>query len=177
MKFLTLALLFIGLCFFSSTTFAQEDSPNENTPIFYRNSLGVAAGGTTGLGISYRHFFPNKFGFQVTGIPIFSQNHFYSSTGLSLMYIFREHERVALFSYLGNHVIYTEDNYYGGSILWDEEPIQYSYLTYNIGLGAGVNIHLWDFIDLSVKVGYGVFDIPNGVYTNLTGGIGAYYNF
>ena len=181
MNRLLFAALFTAACFSSVNTTAQEEKTEDTTPTFYRHSLGFSAGGTTGLGFSYRHFFPNRLGFQVTGVPIFGGGDFFSSTGLSLMYIFKEHEKVDLFSYLGNHLIYERFTYYQAPITFpDPQPgdeVIKERLTYNIGFGAGVNIHFWEFIDLSLKAGYGIYNVNSSPATNIAAGIGVYYRF
>jgi hypothetical protein len=51
----------------------------------YENALGVAAGWTTGYGLSYR-FQPNKFGVQITFSPYKDSQTTQYSAGLTFLY-------------------------------------------------------------------------------------------
>lgn len=164
-------IIAVVLFLFTDLVYTQEREESQD----YTHSLGVMTGSTTGLGFSYRYF-PNKIGFQFTALPIFRFGEFQSSTGLSLLYKIRSHEKLDVFAYLGNHLFYDSH-----AILIDL-PETGGYETkggfnYNVGLGAGVNIHLWDFLDLSVKAGYGLYDITSFINTSLAGGLGLYYRF
>lgn len=157
---------------FTNLMFAQEREESEDLT----HSLGMMAGATTGFGFSYRYL-PNKIGFQVTAIPIFrGEGELYSSTGLSLLYRVRSHEKLDVFAYFGNHLIYSsyQDYYYDYQ---EGMLVEASHFNYSVGLGAGVNIHLWDVLDLSVKVGYGLYDLTMSPITSLAGGLGLYYRF
>lgn len=130
-----------------------------------KHAFGFNLGSTTGLGLSYR-FFPNKFGFQLTGIPVFLGNGgMFLSTGLSLMYKVKESRRIDLFGYLGNHFIYTTGT---GS----------SNYSHQIGLGAGINMHVWiDVLDISIQLGYGAYDVNHSPISMLAGEFGFFYRF
>lgn len=167
-RFIFLALFLFSLYHLS----AQEDTISKRL----NHSLGVSAGSTTGLGFSYR-FLPNKWGVQITGVPVFEQYRNVFSAGLTALYRLREHEKMDVFLYLGNHILFEKPkNLYPGSQgTW--EPSTYS--QYNAGLGAGVNINIADYLDLSLQLGYGVYNIlqSNYINSNIAGGIGLYYRF
>lgn len=165
-RFIFLALLFFSLFQLS----AQEDTISKRL----NHSLGVSAGATSGVGFSYR-FLPNKWGVQVTGVPLFEASRTVFSAGLTALYRLREHEKMDVFLYLGNHVFYEKSKsiHPGSQGPW-EPP---TYFQYNAGLGAGVNIHIADYLDLSLQVGYGVYNILQNINSNIAGGIGLYYRF
>lgn len=156
---------------------AQDPMGLEETPT-YKRSLGVHAGATTGFGFSFRYV-PDRFGIQITGIPIFNGNNdVYTSTALSFLYTIREHEKLDLFTYFGSHVEYQK--YESWIDIWPEpsEPTVYRETSLHFGLGAGVNFHLWDIIDLSLQGGYGLFNVNlDNIRTGFTGEIGLYYRF
>lgn len=172
MKILT---CFLGLVLFSLT--AQE------TPNFgleeksMKHALGLHTGSSTGQGFSYRYF-PNKWGVQVTGIPIFNGNNgFYTSSAVSVLYKIKEHKKLDLFTYLGNHLILERyQTYYG---IWPGPgPTYVTDRTYTIGLGVGVNIHLWEVLDLSMQAGYGLNRRNNAPSNTIfSNEIGVYYKF
>lgn len=83
-RFIFLALLFFSLFQLS----AQEDTISKRL----NHSLGVSAGATSGVGFSYR-FLPNKWGVQVTGVPLFEASRTVFSAGLTALYRLREHKK------------------------------------------------------------------------------------
>lgn len=157
---------------------AQTDYGTETETNDFRFAIGAHSGSTTGQGFSFRYQ-PEKFGIQLTGIPIFNgRDNFYSSTGLTLMYTLRKHERLDLFTYLGNHYIYQRYESFVDMWPMPSEPVILTERNYNIGLGAGINIHLWQVLDLSLQLGYGVYNVNNSnINSNIAGEIGLYYRF
>ena len=167
-------ILSLALVLMAAKSSAQDAESNANNSL--KHSFGVHAGAATGLGFSYRYF-PEKWGVQVTGIPIFGNGSFYSSTGLSLLYKIKSHDKLDLFSYLGTHYMFERYNYIYQPWPETEPPVAITYNFLNIGFGAGVNIHLWEVLDLSLQAGYGVFDLTTSPVSNITGEIGLYYRF
>lgn len=162
------------LVFATNKSSAQEEVINESPN--FKHSLGVHAGGVTGLGFSYRYF-PEKWGVQVTGIPIFGGDNFFSSAGLSVLYKIKSHNKVDLFTYLGTHHIHERYKLYYETWPPSEQPAVITNNSLSAGLGAGINIHLWEVIDLSFQAGYGVFNILNYPISTITGELGIYYRF
>lgn len=140
------------------------------------HSLGLHAGSSTGLGLSYRYW-PSKFGVQITGIPIFRQGggHFISA-GLTGLYEIRQGDLVDFYSYFGNHIISIKDKYsvydYPSGNLIDVESFK---TQYNIGLGIGFRCHITKDVDFELQGGYGIFDVTEDIFTFPTGEIGLYY--
>lgn len=156
-----------------STVNAQEEVTQ--SPL---HSLGVAAGASSGLGFSYRYQ-TNQLGFEVTGIPVFNgSNQLFLSTGASLIYRIRTHEKMDVFVYYGNHLFYNQRE----MIVYDFPSDSYNTTikkTTNLtmGLGAGVNIHIADYLDLSLKAGYGLYNYNRYMSATIVGGVGFYYLF
>lgn len=168
----TIFTLFLALII-GNQTFATSDSTS--TSISTPHYLGFHAGGTTGLGFSYRYW-PSRWGGQITGIPIFGEDYSYGSIGLSALYNLRDNEKVDLFAYLGNHINYNTYNYMyyddNGQVV--NENVKYT--QYNIGLGLGLDFKVFDQIHISAQGGYGLMDVTNSFSTFFTGEFGLYYN-
>ena len=166
----------IALCLFAVLLFGTANAQeSNNSPKLTAHHVGIHAGGTTGLGFSYRYW-PTRWGFQVTGIPIFSQGQTFASFGASALYLLKDNNRVDLFGYFGNHLIIDHSSFtsYDGS----GNPIEYSYTDVidNLGFGLGLKIDMFEVINLNLQAGYGVIDITNSPRTFPTGEIGLYYN-
>ncbi|MEX2485643.1 MAG: hypothetical protein WED10_13815 [Brumimicrobium sp.] len=185
----TYTLLFALLFFVISPTFSQEVEEPDNHVLSKKNHLGVNMGSTTGMGLSYKYF-GRKLGVQITGIPVFQGNGYYFvSTGVTALYRIKTSDHIDLVSYLGNHMIFSRTNGYQSANVQPFGPSTTVYPVdpeatvesthYNIGLGAGVDIHLSRFLDMSIKAGYGLYDLNHGsnAYTSIALEFGMYYRF
>lgn len=170
---------------FLNYNYAQENEDvGLDSSLFKTHFAGVHAGASTGLGFSYR-WFPKKFGFQVTAIPVFNgNNNYFVSSGGSFLLRLNRSKRVDLFVYQGNHFIFqSREEYvyepYDPNNPYQEPTIEnVNEVSYNLGVGAGINIHLFDnMIDISLQTGYGIFDLGSNPRSNITGEIGIYYCF
>ena len=92
--------------------------------------------------------------------PAFGKDFSFVSAGLSGLYIFGDNEKVDFFGYLGNHLLLIDGN-----------------SLYNVGLGAGFKFEFVKLLNLNLQAGYGVFDLTNDPFSNITGEIGFYYQF
>jgi hypothetical protein len=173
MKIIFSVLTFL-LVFYVDTISAQEELRDEVQT--FKHGLGIHAGAVTGLGFSYRYF-PEKWGVQITGVPVFNQGGFFSSAGLSGMFKIKEHDKLDLFTYLGVHHIHEQYKIHQGTWPPSDQPSVIKHNFLSAGFGAGVNVHLWEVIDLSLQAGYGVFNIVNSPVSTITGEIGIYYKF
>lgn len=167
MRYLSIAILL--LLPFSS--WAQNDVESHDNTNPFVNELGFHAGLTTGLGLSYRHW-ADRFGFQITGIPIKSDSYVYLCGAITPMYSLMNSRKVRIFTYWGNcvyHVRYRQQ--YG----YNEQD---TYTQYNTGVGFGFS--LGRVVAFNAQIGYGAFDVFGG-YDNLsltfTGEVGLYYRF
>ena len=94
------------------------------------------------------------------------------------MYKIKSHEKLDVFLYYGNHLIYSQRE----MIMYDFPSDTYSSVInktteMTMGLGAGVNIHIVDYLDLSLKAGYGLFNYNRNMTATVVGGVGFYYLF
>ncbi|MGV6860177.1 MAG: hypothetical protein ACWA41_00305 [Putridiphycobacter sp.] len=163
-KILTLSFLLFGLFIFGQT--------NEKS----KHYLGGHAGSISGLGFSYRYW-PNKIGFQVTGVPIFQEGgEYFHSVGASLLYLLKDHKNADLYAYTGFHLIARQYNYYdysnGYEIITPQKVNRYT-----TGAGIGVKFDFLKVLDVSVQGGYGLYFGDNSNFnTSIAGGIGIYYH-
>jgi len=144
------------LSIFSFSAMAQDNSAHH---------IGASAGVTTGFGLSYRYW-PTKLGLQVTALPTFIKDEgSMTSFGASVLYTLNDGNKIDLYSYLGNSIIYIKDN-------------SYSELTYNAGVGFGLKFDIFDELNINVQFGYGGMNIAsNYSMFSMVGEAGFYYNF
>lgn len=171
---------FLFLC---STMLFLTFGHAQNDSVGYKHSLGLSAGSSTGLGFSYR-FWPKKVGFQVTGIPIFSNIDVFSSVALSGLITIKDFSNIRLFGYFGNHLIYNRNGYTllepnPNTGVLTETKVTYEHYSYNTALGVGFRFNFWEVLDFNLQTGYGVsFDfIPNTYRTIFAAEAGLYYHF
>jgi len=152
---------------------AQEKPAAEVEKGFYPHNIGAGAGFATGNGLSYRHWFPSKFGFQITMAPLYSKNEQWVSAGLSVLRIFKQARFVNLFGYTGIHGLYryinNDDNTIDGA---DEEQ-----KTIYFGAGPGIDIHFWH-LSLNIMFGYaGLVELPDDFGAQFSAETALYYSF
>ncbi len=134
---------------------AKNESSSRNGKKKY--SIGLGAGLTTGIGVSFRYV-PKRFGGQVNFISIYKA----ISAGLTFLYTLTEEEVTSFYLYQGNH-LQTNDSF-GNTGLY----------LFN-GLGAGVEFTILKRIGLNIMAGYAFKD--NFSDHGGTGEVGLYYKF
>lgn len=160
----TLVLMTIGLN-------AQKN--NSETKEF-KHGIGLAAGSTTGYGLSYQYF-PNKFGVQVVFGGIKASEYVNVSTGLVFKMDMVESKKASLFLYQSNSLIYSsyeygDYDYETGELLGSTTERSY---IFNNGIGVGSDISLGKRLSLNVMGGIGSYDVFEIV--TITGEISAFY--
>jgi hypothetical protein len=128
----------------------------------FKHGLGVAAGFSTGYGLSYR-LFPNKFGIQLAFAPYMDDYESYYSFGFTFLYKIIETEFTNLFVYQGNHFYYSK---------YKSFDYTYMYPNYTFNQVEIVNKNWNNGIGLGIE-----FTILKRVSLNLMGGYAAYKNF
>lgn len=170
-------LLLLPLC-----TWAQDDEQYTDNTNPFVNEFGANAGLTTGVGLSYRHWF-NEFGVQITALPIKEQYYAFISGGLTGMYSLRNTKYMRIFAYWGNHVFhesnsYTESYYNDITHEMTSRPVLRSKTQYNTGVGLGFSFGR--VVAFNIQLGYGAYDVFGGS-KNLsllpTGEVGLYWRF
>lgn len=163
-------MLFFWLC---SAAEAQSDKPAESG-----HQLGLHAGTTTGIGVSYRYW-PRMLGLQVTLLPykyergwagdqesnpaaIFPDPELPEgqlvSLGLSGLLRIKQFNKTNMFAYWGNHLLLLED--------------QSAYCS-----GIGIGFYYEAPVCFNLMLGYGAYDITNSVLLFPAAEIGLYYRF
>jgi len=170
-KVTTGVLLWILL---SSVLYAAQEKPAaEVEKSFYPHNIGAGAGFVTGNGLSYRHWFPSKFGFQINMAPLYSENEQWVSAGLSVLRIFKQARFVNLLGYAGFHGLYryinNDDTTNDGA---DEE-----HKAIYFGAGPGIDIHFWH-LSLNIMFGYaGLVELPDDFGAQFSAETALYYSF
>jgi hypothetical protein len=165
------SILTIFLIFVMFNLSAQE----VNTTKTRKNEFGIHAGATTGIGMSYRHWF-GKAGFQLTALPIKTDNFTFISTGASLLYTFYDADYVRVFGYLGGHYYqdrHSSETYNPVTNVYETEEYDDSF--YNFGFGPG--FAFGTVVRFNLMVGYGFYDVTESFDMYPTGEIGLYYRF
>ncbi len=163
---------------FSFVAGAQEQSEGADTAQSdYKNYIGLGAGITSGLGLSYRRWF-EKSGFQVNILPYYTQDTYdnedtgrrdgysrnvYLSLGLSYLRQFQDFEKVRFLGFASAHWVYTsdDDDYRLSTGVPTGEPriddqridnVEQSN-TFLVGLGPEFEIYIWRF---ALNLGFGL---------------------
>ncbi len=156
-------------------TLATLSGQNLVTHEIRNNEFGFHAGAVTGLGLSYRHWF-NRAGFQLTALPIKTENFTFVSAGVSALYSFYESRYVQVFGYFGNHFfIHEEDD---ERYSWNTgmfEPDHYDETSYSFGFGPG--FAFGKTVRFNLMLGYGFYDVFEKFNMFPTGEVGLYYRF
>ncbi|MFZ4400235.1 MAG: hypothetical protein ACOYO1_09390 [Bacteroidales bacterium] len=151
-------LLFLSLLLGTNSVKAQDD--NE-----CKHGLGVAAGFTTGYGLSYRYI-PKKFGGQLTFAPYMDKNRAMYSIGLTFLYRLVENESINLFLYQGNQYYYNKDKTTN-----PEDVNKY----WNNGIGIGVEFIFQKRFSFNVMGGYAGYENFNSI--NFTAETALFFKF
>ncbi|MEA1873793.1 MAG: hypothetical protein U9N51_05115 [Bacteroidota bacterium] len=156
--FIILFLIF-PLLGFSQTDTLDQSGQTEQQEIHSlgKHGIGIAAGFTTGFGLSYRHYF-DKFRVQLTFGPAITLDDFYASVGLGLMYELGNSEKTSFYLYQGSHLLYD------------------SYETYAFfGVGIGLEFVVFKQLSYNIMLGYAAWE--NFERFLPTGEMGFYYRF
>ncbi|OFX62213.1 MAG: hypothetical protein A2046_00890 [Bacteroidetes bacterium GWA2_30_7] len=176
-------LIFVFFGILSLTITAQEQQKVEKIIHLkkYKHSIGIGAGATTGLGISYRYF-PKKLGFQFNFVPFYEDygSESFVSTGLTLLYNLKETEQSAFYAYFGNHYLH---NTYGNNVNlfnnnsryydYDKPNLQYDF--YNSGIGMGLEFSTKKQVTLNIMLGYAQYNTFERLF--FTAEAALYYRF
>lgn len=166
---LSLMLLFLGLLFINPSLKAQEET-DYNGRIYYKHGLGVAAGATTGYGLSYRYC-PSRWSYQLAFAPHKSEYSSSLSLGFTFLYNLVETSRTSFFLYQGNHFLYNhyeqDYSYYPAQESTDKD--------WNNGIGMGIEFIMYKRVSFSIMAGYASY--RNFKEINVTGETGLFYKF
>ena len=159
-----LAIFLVALTTFSAYAQDASNQKIEPTDPFYQKGqhfLGLNAGGSTGYGFSYKYL-KNKVSFQLTGIPIFSEDDIYTSVGVQLTrrigHSSFNNDPIHFNVYTGAHHIYNSYTSYIFPDYVGSTPQQTtsSDQQVNIAVGFGLEYIAMKKLSLNFNAGYGV---------------------
>lgn len=137
-----------------------------------KHSLGIGAGFTTGLGLSYRYL-PEDFGVQLNFAPLrVDERETIISLGFTFLYKLMEAERTSLYIYQGNHFIYENWKGVPDYPYWDDPSTHWSIFN---GIGMGMELIILQNIGYNIMFGYASYD--TFARLGLTVETGIYYKF
>lgn len=173
MKKLNVFALIGIFCICSFTASAQNDTeaPKEKR---FKHGLGIAAGLTTGYGLSYRYMF-SKFTIQGTFAPLVDGDRQQYSTGITFIYNLVENRNTNLFLYQGNHFYYEKDKYYNYYGYNYAEEVYREESNLNQGLGIGIEFIILKNVSFNLMGGYASYDSFSRI--GFTGETGLFYRF
>lgn len=141
------------------------------------HEFGFNAGATTGIGLSYRYW-PNKTGFQITALPIKTEDETFINVGLAGLHTFYDSRLTRFFGYLGSsyvvedYMVY-EYVYNSGTGYYDEIVDNEHNTKLNIGFGPG--FAFGSRVRINIMAGYGFYDILGDFNIFPTGEIGLFF--
>jgi hypothetical protein len=163
-------LFMLVLVLLSFTVVSAQDNPSVETK---NNELGIHIGATTGIGLSYRHWF-DKIGFQLTVLPVKTEQVTFISAGVSALYSFYDSKYVSVFGFLGSHYSVRErDEDIDDIGINRTDRVKESSCNFGIGPGFGFG----RTVRFNLMVGYGFYDVFEKFNMFPTGEIGLYYRF
>jgi len=138
---------------FAISIFAQDA---ENNPVkVSTNQLGLHIGFTTGMGLSFRHWI-DKYGVQITAIPVKTDYFQFISAGLTGMYSVKNEKYYRHFLYFGNHFLLNQ-NKRQYNYVTDEYENEVIKTSYNAGFGYGFEVGRK--VRFNAMVGYAGYDL------------------
>ena len=155
-------ILIMLLIFLSTRIFSQENKIDENIQQ-QKHSVGLAAGFTTGFGLSYRYL-PKKLGIQATVLIL--PDNYYSSFGATILYKVIQHQYSWFYLYQSNLYSTYRNSGFGCGC---------PYYEWFNGFGFGTEILLGNHFGLNFMGGAGFYE--NFDEFTVTAETGLYYKF
>jgi hypothetical protein len=156
-----------GYCQTNTTKFTN--SP-ESLPKFI-HKLGLHAGTTSGLGLSYKLLIKNKFMIQTVTLPVASRYNKYINSGLSVKYKFRDYDHWDFYAFSSGNHAYLEDSQYIWGDDWETIIGNEKTFSHNFNASGGIAFEYGkgEFFKLGFQIGYGVYNIGKDEWvTNLS---------
>ncbi len=177
-------IVFILSLFFVAGINAQEKKAFTS----FKNEVGIHAGFTSGVGFSYRKWY-DKIGFQLTGVPVKTDETTLYNGAVTFLYTFKEKSYFRFYGYVGNNIVHfkgtqsSHESYFPDLFGIDDynydDPDFYSrskeFTHYNIGVGPGVSFG--KEVAFNLMVGYGFYDVFGSFNMYPSAEIGLYYRF
>lgn len=142
--------LILSLAAILSVVFVFAQEAEDNEIINVSNELGMHAGFTTGIGLSFRHW-SGKYGIQVTAIPLKANDFQFVSAGLTGLYSLSNKKYTRFYLYLGNHLMINSQFY----DIYTDSPATKT--RYNVGFGTGFEVGRK--VRFTIMAGYGGYNL------------------
>ncbi len=151
----TLCLIAFTFILGSTTLSAQEANTSETL----KHEVGLAAGFSTGYGLSYRYW-PQQLGVQLTAAPFFSNDESNLSLGITGLYSLRSAKYYRFFLYYGNHFLFEKSPTYYASMgsndfYTTETKRDFTWIT---GAGPGIEIIAWGRVGFNAMFGLAYYN-------------------
>jgi hypothetical protein len=154
----TLCLIAFTFILGSTTLSAQEANTSETL----KHEVGLAAGFSTGYGLSYRYW-PQQLGVQLTAAPFFSNDESNVSLGITGLYSLRSAKYYRFFLYYGNHFLFEKTpTYYSfydptqmNTVFSKETKRDFTWIT---GAGPGIEIIAWGRVGFNAMFGLAYYN-------------------
>ena len=166
-------IILLICCFlFVEGLFAQKNDTIKKR----KNEIGIHAGFSTGVGLSYR-FWPKYIGVQLTALPIKQGKDIFISAGFTILCKYYEAKYVRGFFYLGNHFLYEKNEVNDFNLLPFQNYNESSKNTYKYNIGLGTGFCFGQIVKFNIMLGYGAYDVTGEFNLFPTAEMGLYYCF
>ncbi len=173
MKLIKLLLAISFLVAITKTTFAQ-DTTNTQSKKPYKHYIGIAAGHTTGNGISYRYN-QSRWGAQTTFYTMRNHNDKKLSFGMTIIYKMIDRRKTGLFMYASNRYQNYKFDPFGKNSNYSSYYNNKHSGEWNQGVGIGIEILALESISMNFMGGFATYEDFDNI--NMTGELGIYYTF
>lgn len=142
----------------ASQSFAQDTA---FTLPKYVHKLGLHAGTTSGLGLSYKLLYKNKFMVQAVTLPVASANYKYINSGLSFKYKFKDFETLDFYVFGAGSYTLIQDtyDYYTGIPPYGTEIRSSITDNFNFSGGIAFEIGEGELLKWGIQMGYGIYSV------------------
>lgn len=151
----------------SVSIFAQD---NVST-VRRTQEIGFHAGGTTGIGLSYRYW-PGKAGLQITALPIKTSEDIFINVGITGLHTFYDSRLLRFFGYLGSSIVINDYDY---DPYTDDYEVTERNTKLNVGFGPG--FAFGSHVRFNLMAGYGFYDLLGEFNIYPTAEVGLYFRF
>lgn len=172
-------LFFVILMSAPLSLFGQDELFEQTNSKEFKFGVGAAAGFSTGYGLSFRYW-PGDWGIQFTTAPYYTKYDSRMSFGTTILRSVKDDDRIKLFVYAGNHILYEKWGYYYDYDIYT--PDSSSSTTWILGAGPGFEFTILRKISFNMMFGIASYtefnkNNENDWMLNMTVETGLYYKF
>ena len=165
--------ILFSICILISSTIslAQESKEAQTIPPNTIHKLGIHAGFTSGLGISYKALFNNKTMLQLVSIPVASKYTKFINSGISLKFKFKDLPEWDFYYYGALNHIYDEstvyNNFYDNGMSNNDDYTRTTLSKFNTSAGISIEYGKGEFIKWNIQLGYGIYNLGTEEWSTL----------